>query len=120
MDRREPTLDELTTLQERAEKATGRQRAAMKSIELSGVPTGADLFGIIARQRLLKRLIIEGGLLKDDGLAVTHRDLETVWRVLEAEAKAEVLEDIVAGMRGQANEHVTMTVPTATKLPEKH
>lgn len=101
---------EPTATQKRITEAAARQKAALKTITMLQVPTGADLMGIVARQRLLKELVLNAGLIAPEE-----------WDAREAEAKADVLEDIVAVASGRPNEHAQLVgrIETARTI-EKH
>lgn len=108
----------------RIEAALERQQAAMKTIALSGRPSGADIMGIIARQRVIRELLVRAGVVSDhDGRhPIDVEGANALWDDLEAEAKADVLEDIADALLGRPNDHVSFAggLETATKMPEKH
>lgn len=107
-------------LEDRMVAATERQKDALRGLELTGQPMGADLMAIVARQRLIKRLLIRAGLVVDleTGAPAQADEAEILFVVLEAEAKAEVLEDLLAGARGTPNDRVRLVVPTATRVTD--
>src|SRR4051812_1159690 len=97
------------SLEERMIIATERQKMASKTLELTRTNLGADLMGIVARQRVMKHLLIQAGLVRDvDGMRPNDDELEILWIVLEAEAKAEVYEDLLKVARGEETPHATM------------
>ena len=105
-------------LEERVVKAAERQYRAAKMIEMAGMPTGADFMGIVARQRVLKELLVQAGLVRDqDGVIPETREAALkLFKVLEEEAKAQVLEDILDVASGRPNERAAPVVRAAATI----
>lgn len=109
----------MDTYETRALAARDSIDETSKTLTMIGTAPGIDALGIIARQRLLKRLLIANGLVSDrDGSAAPEGQAEQLWDVLELEAKAEVLGDILKAARGETNEHVRLIPHTATEMPD--